>query len=314
MAICAKCGNNLEEGINLCTQCGEKIRISLQNETTSSFDLETQIQNNIPEPQITPIENTSKTKTSLRKKVVIIGSIVVGIVIILGFSYWLYSKESPFGFIKQKKLELDENNNIILSQRKNYDKSSKDRLALTLNDVKNIQKYIRKNFPTFDFEEMGYVTDDYRNELFVNDFNNNPQYAIIYLSRIDKMAGYSQVYSNFFILDVDGDADNLFWYIFSIDEEFSDRSGIEFLSLNISVTRNENSLNLWKLKYSDVNEYYWIINWDSDIPNKEKRTMLDSFLRNIRYTKVFENVDLEWFKDIYTGIDRNQSVRDIVQW
>jgi hypothetical protein len=216
----------------------------------------------------------------------------------------------PISLLQGKKIELDENNNLIFNQIKNYDKSIKDELKLTLKDVQNLIKFIRKNYPSFDFEENGYVTDDYRNELLINDFNNSPQYAIIYLNGIPKMAGYSSVYSKFY----PDENNELLGYFFSIDEEYSDCSGIEYLQSTrfVGPTRN-NSLKIYKAKYADANEYYWRIYW-GDISENEMKTMLESFLRQVRYTKVFENIDTEWFKDIYTGIERNQQIRDIVKW
>jgi hypothetical protein len=254
------------------------------------------------------IEPTILTKKKNKRKIIIVVTILLAVL-----SVSLYKGKYILSLIQPNKLELDEYNFIILKQIKNYDKSQRNKLALSLKNIKNTQKYIKENFPTFDFEKNSYITDDYLNELLIKDFNDNPQYAHIYLNGIDKMAGYSQVYSHLFVYDFDGNGNDLFGYYFSIDEEYSDRSGIEFLSSGsgLSTTYND-SLHLWKLKYSNVNEYYWEIIWDNDISNKDKRTIIDSFLKSIRYTKVFENIDLEWFKDIYTGIE-HQKIRDIVE-
>ena len=244
----------------------------------------------------------------LGKKTIIVASFIVAIVI-LGVSYWIINKESPFSLIQGKKFVLDDHNNLIFKQIKNYDKSSKDKLKLTLKDIQNLIKFIRKNYPSFDFEENGFVTDDYRNELLINDFNNSPRYAIIYLNGIDKMAGYSSVYSQFFL----DENNELFGYYLSIDEEYSDRSGIEYLQSGRFFRPSSNSsLKIYSRKYSDANEYYWRIYW-GNISEKEMETMLESFLRQVRNKKVFENIDIEWFKDIYTGIG-DQQIRDIVEW
>jgi uncharacterized membrane protein YvbJ len=47
MSFCIKCGNNLEEGTNFCTQCGEKVFMPTQTETSSVEALKLQPQNDI---------------------------------------------------------------------------------------------------------------------------------------------------------------------------------------------------------------------------------------------------------------------------
>jgi hypothetical protein len=66
--------------------------------------------------------------------------------------------------------------------------------------------------------------------------------------------------------------------------------------------------------YSDTNEPYWEIEWDDDISKKDRLTLLKSFLNLLRYTKVFKELSKDFFKDIYTGIDEDQTIEDIVDW
>jgi hypothetical protein len=243
------------------------------------------------------------------KKTTIIVASFIAVIVILGVSYWIITKESPFSLIQGKKIELDEHNNLIFKQIKNYDKSSKDKVKLTLKDVQNLIKFIRKNYPTFDFEKKGYVLDDYRNELLINDFNNSPQKTIIYLDGIQKMAGYSSVFSHFYL----NEENELLGYYLSVDEEYSDCSGIEYRQTEFWWSSDNSNLCIYRGKYANANEYYWGIYW-GDISTDEMKSALESFLWQVRNKKVFENIDTEWFKDIYTGIERNQRIRDIVKW
>ena len=54
-----------------------------------------------------------------------------------------------FGCLKNDSFKIDKNNNIILYQIKNYDKSIIDSLDLTLHQYKNLQNYIKKHYPDF---------------------------------------------------------------------------------------------------------------------------------------------------------------------
>jgi hypothetical protein len=69
---------------------------------------------------------------------------------------------------------------------------------------------------------------------------------------------------------------------------------------------------------------FWQVAWpindtddDDDIfrdSKKDERTaILTSFLKQLRSTKVFDNIDLDWFGMAYTGIDRySQRIYDLL--
>ncbi|GHV86658.1 hypothetical protein AGMMS50230_22660 [Spirochaetia bacterium] len=208
-------------------------------------------------------------------------------------------------------LVLDEHNNIIFTQEKNYDELISG-LNLTLNDVKAVQKYITQNFPNFDFEKEGYETDDYRNELLVMDFNNNPQVMNIYLGGIKEMAGFSSAYAH---LSIDGDNADLRYYFVSVDQEFSDTSGFEYYNgrygLTSKVDDKITSISVYRYLYIDTDEPYWIIRWDDDISAQERFTLLKNFLNVLSYTKVYQNLGRAFFANIQTGIEQHQTLADI---
>ena len=245
-----------------------------------------------------------KKKHTLRNVLIAVSAMVTLVIIILVVKT-IY-----------RPLELDEYNNIFLKKIKNNDVSCKNQLSLTLRNVQNTQHFISDNFPDFNFEEEGYITDDYINELLIKSFNTTPEYAEIYLSGIEKMAGYSSVYAHLSTVNEDGNKE-LIYYDFAVDEEYSDCSGIEFFASAHRIflgTYNSDGLCIVKRMYSDVNEYYWIITWAEDIPKNKKTELLASFLRQVRRAKVFQNIDTEWFKAIYTGIERNQQINNLVDW
>jgi uncharacterized protein YsxB (DUF464 family) len=232
---------------------------------------------------------------------------------------------------KKAKLIRDENNQLVFNKEKNYDKSIKNKLALTLENVQDTIQFIKKNYPDYDFWE--YEIDDLSSESLVKDFNDNgPEYCVLYLDGIERFIGYSIVFSwlNGYL---DVEPPQLFSYHFWIDEEFSDRSGIMFGNY-ISYTNNTAELRLWKRKYVNTDNYYWSVLWpikdddDEDDENAvyddyeifqlftkdEKREILTTFLRQFRDTKTFENIDLEWFGNVYTGIEGNRQIIWDILW
>jgi hypothetical protein len=54
--------------------------------------------------------------------------------------------------------------------------------------------------------------------------------------------------------------------------------------------------------------------WNDDVPVKNRLALLKDFLDTLRYTKVFKNFALDFLKDVYTGIEKNQTIEDIVDW
>jgi len=214
--------------------------------------------------------------------------------------------------ITANNIRLDEHNNVILRQIMNHDNFCIDKFELTLEDVNNLIAFIRSNYSYFDFNEAGYATDDSLNELFIKEFNTNPLHMVIYLSGIAYVAGYTSIYSYFYF----NDNNELFNYFISVDEQYSDLSGVEFRHGSFLYPSRNDSLTLVKLKYRNSDNPYWIIYWnfEDDINEYTKTLILNNFLNQFRYTKVYQNIDIEWFKNIYTGIEANQKIRDIVEW
>ena len=249
------------------------------------------------------------------------------IIMILVFSaVWIISCAQ-----KKDKLERDENNQLVFYKEENYDKSIKDKLALTLENVQDTIQFIKKNYPDYDFWE--YEIDDVSLESLVKDFNDNgPEYCALYLNGIEKFAGYSIVFS-WLNGHLDVEPPRLFSYHFWIDEEYSDRSGI--MSGNyISPTNNSETLWLWKRKYANADNYYWSVLWplkdddDDDDENAvyddyevfqlftkdEKREILTAFLKKFRSTIAFKNIDLHWFGIVYTGVEGTHQIIGDILW
>jgi nucleoid-associated protein YgaU len=223
---------------------------------------------------------------------------------------------------KTSGIEHDENNQIFLHAEENHDNSISDKLVLTEEQVKDVVQYIKTNYPNFDFEKFEqeeYRTDDEGIAAFVKDFNENgPGYCILYIPGIKKWAGYSSVLSwlNGYL---DRDKPELYSFHFLLDEEYSDLSGLMFTDY-FSKTESNESLHLWKRQYKNSDNYYWEVLWplddyeDHELYTKEEKTeILLSFLAEFRKTRVFSNIDLEWFGGVYTGIEgTNQRIRDLL--
>ena len=206
--------------------------------------------------------------------------------------------------IEAKIIERNEDNNIILRQGKNNDKSIKNKLKLTLKDIQNVQEYINNNFPSYnhtgDISERGI-------KKVMDDFNNNPSYCLLYLNGLENMAGYSSVYSHLIIED-----NILYSYYFSIDEEYSDRSGIEYFNENIFakdkfrfVFRGSTDKSLKLIKNN-----YWEIFWNDNFSEYERQIILENYLLDFFTTKVSKNIDISWLKSIHTGIEEYQTIED----
>ena len=266
-------------------------------------------------PQPAPFQTfpAPAAKNNTMRNVLIAAGLIVAV--IAGVA--LYQHQQNIAAGAQRVIALNEYGHIILEQIKNNDVSYEPKQALTLKHVQDVQRFIREKFPDFNFEEAGYVTDDYRNELLIKAFNDGPEYASIYLSGIEKMAGYSSVYARLLIMDMDDTGESLFAYWFSIDEEYSDRSGMEFYSSPLPVivgTNGSDSIRIIKKMYSDANEYYWEIHWGEGISKRDKTEMIKAFMAKVRYAKVFNSLNSTWIKGIYTGIEINQRIGDLVEW
>jgi hypothetical protein len=201
---------------------------------------------------------------------------------------------------KKAKFALDENRQITLLSVKNNDKSIKEKIILTVEQVKDVQRFVRQNFPNFvpheDDDWEKYRDDDFNLGLLVNDFNRyGPQHCVIYLAGIEKYAGYSSVVAllNGHLYD---DEPELWGYYFFIDEEYSDQSGISF-SDTFWPTKGNNSLCLWKEKYANTDNYYWEVLWPWKTgelyTQEEKEVILTSFIKQLRSKIVFNNMNTE---------------------
>jgi hypothetical protein len=233
-------------------------------------------------------------------------------------------------------IELDENVHIIFTRLENHDSSRRETLALTMRDIQDVQQFIRENysmdyvlrniqkaqqyftehFPDFDFGKAGYIIDDYRNKQILQSCNEQPQFASLYLSGIEKMAGCSSVYAKVAISN-QKDGKDVLGYWFAIDEEYSDRSGIEWYSSPLPIlagTSGSDTIKIFQKKYTDAQEYYWIIFWEEGVSARDKTAMLTSFLTKLRRAKVFGTLDLVWLMNIYTGIAANQRIGDMPDW
>ena len=282
-----------------------------------------------------PVTPQPAKKHTLRNVLIAAG---VAVAVIAGVAVYQWHQQRPVEAARaaaQRPIELNEYGHIILEQVKNNDASYEPKLALTLKNVQDVQQFIKENyrleiaswytqrarqvikenFPDFDFGMSGYIIDDYRNKLLVKSFNEGPEFAAIYLFGIEKIAGYSSVYARLLISD-ENDGKDILGYFYSIDEEYSDCSGIEFFSspLPLFAGTNSDSIKIFQKKHSDTNEYYWEIYWEEGIAAKDKTAMLKSFLAKIRRARVFNNLDIAWLKDIYTGIETYQKISNLVEW
>ncbi|MDR0494519.1 MAG: hypothetical protein LBG95_02675 [Treponema sp.] len=233
---------------------------------------------------------------------------------------------------RQTDLQLGENNQIIFFRERNNDTSMREKLFLSFENVKATQKFIMKNYPTFDFEYWyhefaleKHKTDDISIQNFVNDFNQDgPAHCAIYLSGVENDTGYSSVgvvlNGHLYI-----DDPKFYSFHYFFDEQYSDYSGISFIDYEVGVTRDSDILWLERSKYGDTGNYFWRVAWpwndtddDDDIFRiskiDERTAILTFFLRQLRTKKVFEEIDLEWFGIIYTRIDNYQQRINDLLW
>jgi hypothetical protein len=307
-ALCLKCGKELEPGWVSCPYCGAGNAAQAVAQRPPQTAYSPPAGATGPKHQATP-HTTPASPENSEKNTGILRNVLI-VMLVIGIAVFAVITMKPAWLFPPKLNDYDQ---IIFTQKNNNDEFINENLTLTLKDVKAIQKFVTENYPGFDFKEAGYETDDYRNELLIKEFNNNPKVMHIYLKGIKEMAGKSSVYA---CLSDDGTG-GLLGYFFSIDQEFSDTSGFEYFSGYYPSTYQYdgqiNSITLYKYLYSDSNEPYWKINWDSDIPVENRLALLNNFLNRMRHTKVFKNFCFDFFKDdVFTGIEKNQRVKDII--
>lgn len=224
---------------------------------------------------------------------------------------------------KKSGLMLQEGNFIPIRRERNNDLSIRERLFLTAEDVRNVQQLIKTIYPNFNFdrgeeslEEFRFRTDDVGIELFVDDFNQNgPGFSAIWILGSETYTEYSSVQAWLNGI-LDTDEPRLWSYHFYFAEHFSDRSGIWFSDFPTGM-RDSNTLRLWRRYDRNSDDYVWEIYWqirlqDGEIEEiftpSEKMEMLMSFLKEIRNTIVFQNIDMDWFGQIYTGIAGHRQI------
>ncbi|GHV84608.1 hypothetical protein AGMMS50230_02160 [Spirochaetia bacterium] len=312
LPICKNCGKELKPEWTACPYCGATTVAAGQPETAAPESL-SQVVHDEPAVTFTPTAQPTTSATASAKKKATIRNALIAVVAALAIGLGI------FFLVVYRPIKLDENSNIIFTQKRNNDELIRGNLALTLKDVQATQKFITKNFPDFDFEKEGYVTDDYRNELLIKEFNKNPEVMSIYLSGIKEMAGLSSTYAHLLILDLNDDGnDELVLYYFSTDQEFSDTSGFEYFNGRYHLTskfdNKMTSIIVYRYLYINTNEPYWIIGWADSVPVKDRLALLKDFLNALSYTKVFKNLGADFFKDIYTDIEQDQTIKDIVDW
>jgi hypothetical protein len=319
---CAKCGAELGEGWKACPYCGAAADVKQPEAPVAASD-DTPFQPLSTAPVHTVLGNTAApvtAKTHTVRNVLIVAEAIAVVVILAAVVITTERRRQTelaaerAAAERERIVELDEYDHIIFSQKKNNDVVLTENLLLKPKDVKAAQEFIKDNFPDFKNENIGNIDDDYELASFINEFNNNPASVHIYLSGIEKMAGMSSVYANLFIID-----DELLYYDFRIDHEFSDSSGLEYGNFFTPTgffddDNRIDSITLNKYLYADTNEPYWEIVWFDEIPNKERLNCLKYFLTILRGKKVFQNLDFDFLRDMYTGIEDYQTIGDIVDW
>ncbi|MDR0505204.1 MAG: zinc ribbon domain-containing protein [Dysgonamonadaceae bacterium] len=310
--LCQKCGKELQEGWKMCPFCGTAQTAAVPVASAES------VSNSAPETTlVTPMSNAAAsavTTASAKKHTLRNLWIVVAVLIVAAIGIDIA--------VKYPYVQLSNNDEIIFRQIENNDELT-DNLALTLRDVKVTQKFIKKNFPKFDFEEHGHVTDDYRNELLVKEFNSSPNYLSISLDNFFGIAGKSAVFAWLAVPGKIGEEGRIYDYDFNINHTFSDKSGFCYCSTRLYTNisnrdrdrgRRIESIHLEKESLGNIS--FWSIVWykpDSHISEKERITLLKSFFNELRYTVVYRKFARDFLKDVYIGIGLYQ-VKDIVDW
>jgi len=249
------------------------------------------------------------------KTVIIIFAFAISVVACAGKRNGLMLNEN-IGLI------LYEGNFIPIRRERNNDLSIMERLFLTAEDVRNVQQFIKTIYPNFNFdrgeeslEEFRFRTDDVGIQLFVDNFNQNgPGFSAIWILGSETYTEYSSVQAWLNGI-LDTDEPRLWSYHFYFAEHFSDRSGIWFSDFPTGM-RDSNTLRLWR-RCGNLDDNIWEVYWqirlqDGEIEQvftpSEKMEMLISFLQEIRNTIVFQNIDMNWFGQIYIGIAGHRQV------
>ena len=305
MAYCAMCGSEIPEGIGFCGKCGAPIdpRLAEGNRvyTNNAYS-------NVFQAGPAPYPPKKKTKKTIA---IGVGAAVVIVVAVIAIAF-----SGGFG---GSIAHMQDNTTLRFSSVKNYDRQlASGKVKLTLANIKYTQNFIKREYPDFDLEKEGYSTDDYRNRLIADDFNQNPSYMQIYLTGYSEDAGLSAVYAKL----VTDESGALLGYYFLRDQEFSDGTGFEY-STNFDYTYFEDSedfrltsISLGKFLYRDADIWHWSIIWgDSPDDNKqERRAALMEYLSALRYSKVYTQLDMGFFLNVYTGIELNEQIGDLIDW
>ncbi|GMO31123.1 MAG: hypothetical protein Ta2B_12180 [Termitinemataceae bacterium] len=249
--------------------------------------------------QAAPQKKLGKNAWMIAAGVIAVVGVVVAVLSNLNLDKPLVENDKP--------LVENENGNVIFTSIKNNNSYIGD-LAI---DKKQLTQFIqlgkKKDPNTEAFDDY---PDDYRIELFQKVLNNGEVLdgVYIYLAGIPSMAGYSTVYGWFH----ENDKDGIFDFNISFDNEYLDKSGIEF-RVFVGWTDSDDSLAISKYRYTDTNEIYYAIDWKKDLTKKQKLEILNSFFNKLRYSNVYNDpkFDKKWFSEIYTGIEKNQQIGDL---
>jgi hypothetical protein len=208
----------------------------------------------------------------------------------------------------EKPIFEDEDGNVIFTSQKNND-SYIENLKINTKQLKKFIELGKTKDPGS--EAFNEFIDDYRIELFQKGINSGEKLegVELYLEGIPSMAGYSSAYGRYFEIDK-----SILLFIISFDNEYSDKSGIEFRNF-VFWTNNDKSLAISKYRYNDTNELYYGIDWDEDLTKARKAEMLTSFFKKLRYADVYNDpkFDKKWFAEIYTGIEEHQQIGDLFE-
>ncbi|GHV20976.1 hypothetical protein FACS189494_05690 [Spirochaetia bacterium] len=251
----------------------------------------------VPSQQV-PVGNGKGKK---KKTGLIIAITAILVVVAVGVIVYFTKFEKP--------LVENKNGLVIFTQIKNNN-SYVDNLKISTNQLRKFIQLGKKKDPnTTVFYNY---PDDYRIELFQKALNNGEKLegVSIYLEGIPNVAGYSSVYGVF----LEDDEKRILNFTISFDNEYLDKSGIEFLVFS-GWTHSDESLQISKYRYKNTNEIYYRIDWNKDLIKKQRLEILNSFFKKLRYSNVYNDpkFDKKWFAEIYTGIENYQRIGDLFE-
>jgi serine/threonine-protein kinase len=250
----------------------------------------------IPSNHIDPVVKAKSKKTWVFAAAAIVAAVIFGVF----YKIAVAKDNEPF---------FENEYGIIIIMSKKNNNNYMNNLKISTKQLKKFIDFGRNKDPKS--EVFNDLFDDYRIELFKNEINSGEKLEGVglYLEGIPGMAGYSSVYGTYIEIDK-----SILAFIISFDNEYSDRSGIEFRNF-VLWTYNDKSLEISKYRSSDTNELYYAIGWNEELTKKQKTEMLTSFFNKLRYANVYNDprFDKKWFSEIYTGIEEYQKMSDLFE-